>query len=81
MVVRSSPIRCPSPCLLKGSAALRVRYSQRLTEQGGLVSYTYPITATARWSGTPESLRMTLKFSPPLPADQVLSHAPRRPPH
>jgi hypothetical protein len=66
------PITVP----VRGSTALRVRYSQRLTEQGGLVSYTYPITATARWSGTPESLRMTLKFAPPLPADQVLSRVP-----
>ncbi len=66
------PITVP----LKGSTALRIHYSQMLAEQSGLVSYTYPITATARWSGAPESLRMTLKFSPPLPADQVLSHAP-----
>ena len=72
IIAYTLPITVP----LKGSAALRVHYSQRLTEQGGLVSYTYPITATARWSGTPESLRMTLKFSPPLPADQVVSQVP-----
>jgi hypothetical protein len=72
IIAYTLPITVP----LKGSAALRVHYSQRLTEQGGLVSYTYPITATARWSGTPESLRMTLTFSPPLPPDQVLSHMP-----
>jgi len=72
IIAYTLPITVP----LKGSAALRVHYSQRLAEQAGLVSYTYPITATARWSGAPESLRMTLKFSPPLPADQVLSHAP-----
>jgi hypothetical protein len=72
VIAYTLPITVP----LKGSTALRVHYSQVLAEQGGLVSYMYPITATARWSGTPESLRMTLKFSPPLPADQVLSHAP-----
>ena len=72
IIAYTLPITVP----LKGSAALRVHYSQMLTEQGGLVSYTYPITATARWNGTPESLRMTLKFSPPLPADQVLSLTP-----
>ena len=72
IIAYTLPITVP----LKGSAALRVHYSQRLSEQGGLVSYTYPITATARWSGTPESLRMTLKFSPPLPPDQVVSQAP-----
>ena len=72
IIAYTLPITVP----LKGSAALRVHYSQRLTEQGGLVSYTYPITATARWNGTPESLRMTLKFSPPLPADQVVSQVP-----
>ena len=72
IIAYTLPITVP----LKGSTALRVHYSQRLTEQGGLVSYTYPITATARWSGTPESLRMTLKFSPPLPPDQVVSQMP-----
>ena len=72
IIAYTLPITVP----LNGSTALRVQYSQRLTEQGGLVSYTYPITATARWSGTPESLRMTLKFSPPLPADQILSQMP-----
>ena len=72
IIAYTLPITVP----LNGSTALRVHYSQRLTEQGGLVSYTYPITATARWSGTPESLRMTLKFSPPLPADQILSQMP-----
>jgi hypothetical protein len=72
IIAYTLPITVP----LKGSTALRIHYSQMLTEQGGLVSYTYPITATARWSGTPESLRMTLKFSPPLPADEILSHAP-----
>ena len=72
IIAYTLPITVP----LKGSAALRVHYSQRLSEQAGLVSYTYPITATARWSGTPESLRMTLKFSPPLPADQVVSQVP-----
>ena len=72
VIAYTLPITVP----LKGNTALRVHYSQRLTEQGGLVSYTYPITATARWSGTPESVRMTLKFSPPLPPDQVLSHMP-----
>ncbi len=71
-----SPTRCPITIPLKGSAALRVRYSQVLAEQNGLITFTYPITATARWSGTPESLRLTLKFGPPVPADQVLSHAP-----
>ena len=72
IIAYTLPITVP----LKGSTALRVHYSQMLAEQGGLVSYTYPITATARWNGTPESLRMTVKFSPPLPTDQVLSHAP-----
>ena len=72
VIAYTLPITVP----LKGSTALRVHYSQVLTEQGGLVSYTYPITATARWNGTPESLRMTLKFSPPLPGDQILSHTP-----
>jgi hypothetical protein len=72
IIAYTLPITVP----LRGSATLRVRYSQALAEQDGLVTFTYPITATARWSGTPESLRMTLKFIPPMPADQVLSHAP-----
>ncbi len=72
IIAYTLPITVP----VKGSAALRVRYSQVLDEQDGLVTFTYPMTATARWSGTPESLRMTLKFSPAAPADQVLSHAP-----
>ena len=72
IIAYTLPITVP----LKGSTALRVHYSQMLADQGGLVSYTYPITATARSNSAPESLRMTVKFSPPLPTDQVLSHAP-----
>ena len=72
IIAYTFPITIP----LKGTSALRVHYSQVLAEQNGLVTFTYPITATARWSGAPESLRLTLKFSPPIPADQVLSHAP-----
>ena len=72
IIAYTLPITVP----LKGSATLQVHYSQRLSEQAGLVSYTYPITATARWNGTPESLRMTLKFNPPLPPDQVVSQVP-----
>ena len=72
VIAYTLPITVP----LQGSAVLRVRYNQMLEDQNGLVSYTYPITATARWSGTPESLRVTLNFSPPLPADQVLSRVP-----
>ena len=72
IIAHTLPITVP----VQGSTALRVRYNQILEAQNGLVSYTYPITATARWSGTPESLRVTLKFSPPLPADQVLSRVP-----
>ena len=72
IIAYTLPVTVP----IKGSAVLRVHYNQIIAEKVGLVSYTYPITATSRWSGTPESLRMTLKFSPPLPADQVLSRAP-----
>ena len=72
IIAYTLPITVP----VQGSTALRVRYNQMLEAQNGLVSYTYPITATARWSGTPESLRVTLTFSPPLPADQVLSRVP-----
>jgi hypothetical protein len=72
IIAYTLPITVP----LKGSATLRVRYNQVLAEQEGLISYTYPITATARWSGTPESLRITVKFDPSLPADQILSRTP-----
>ena len=72
IIAYTLPITVP----LRGSAALRVHYSQVLAEQNGLITFTYPQTATARWSGAPESLRVTLKFSPPVPTDQVLSHAP-----
>jgi hypothetical protein len=72
VIAYTLPITVP----LKGSATLRVRYNQVLAEQEGLISYTYPITATARWSGAPESLRVTVKFDPSLPADQILSRTP-----
>jgi hypothetical protein len=72
VIAYTLPITVP----LKGSTALRVRYEQMLGEQDGLISYTYPMTATARWSGTPESLRMTLKFKTPFEAEQVLSRTP-----
>lgn len=68
----TAPITVP----VKGSAALRIRYRQALAEKDGLVAFTYPLTATLRWSGTPESLRVTVRFDPPAAAEQVLGYAP-----
>lgn len=68
----TAPITVP----VQGSVHLRLRYRQALEAQGDLISYTYPLTATAQWGNTPESLRVTVQFAPALPAEAVLSYAP-----
>jgi hypothetical protein len=55
---------------------LRLSYRQALPETGGLLTYVYYLTALNAWAGTPESLRLTLRFDPSINPRQVLSVLP-----
>lgn len=68
----TAPITVP----LRGMAAVLVRYRQALPEDQGLVTFNYPLTTTAIWSGRPESLRVTVRFAHAAEPDQLLAHAP-----
>ncbi len=61
---------------VKGKAALRISYRQALPVQDGLAVFTYFLTATANWSGKPESLRVTVRFAPRAAPGQLLSITP-----
>jgi len=66
----------PITITTRGAVSLLIRYRQALAEKDGLVTFTYPLTSTLRWSGTPESLRVTVRFDPPAALGQVLARAP-----
>jgi hypothetical protein len=57
-------------------AGLRVSYRQTLPQRDGLALFTYPALASGRWGNTPESLRVTVKFALPLPAEEILGQFP-----
>ena len=59
-----------------GNISVRMSYRQVLPENGGLVLFAYPLTASRQWAGTPESMRVTVKFSGALPAEQIIGQAP-----
>ncbi len=71
-IAYTAPITIPK----QSGVALRVRYRQALPQDDGVALFTYPITATLRWPGGPESLRVTVKLAPELAAEQVLGQAP-----
>ncbi len=60
----------------RGAVSLRISYRQRLPVQEGLATFAYFLTETAKWSGWPESLRVTARFDPPLATGQLLGAAP-----
>jgi hypothetical protein len=60
----------------QGSISVRMSYRQVLPESSGLAFLAYPLTASRQWAGTPESMRMTVKFSGALPAEQIIGQAP-----
>ena len=64
---------------MKGKAALRISYRQALPRQDGLAVFTYNLAATAAWSGKPESLRVTVKFTPEASAQHILGFTPAAP--
>jgi hypothetical protein len=55
---------------------LRASYRQALPQHNGLALFAYPLTASARWGNTPESLRVTVKFAAPMPAEEILGQFP-----
>ncbi len=60
----------------RGAAGLRINYRQALPVRDGLASFAYFLAETAKWSGRPESLRVTVRFEPPLATGQLLGVAP-----
>ncbi len=60
----------------QGSVSVRLSYRQVLPENDGLVLFAYPLTAGGRWAGTPESMRVTVKFAGALQAEQILGQSP-----
>lgn len=68
----STPVTVPA----KGMAELRISYRQALPVQDGLATFAYRLTATANWSGRPESLRVTVRFNPTIAPTQILGYAP-----
>lgn len=60
----------------RGAATLQINYRQALPVQEGLATFAYFLTETAKWSGRPESLRLTVRFDPPLATGQLLGTAP-----
>ena len=58
------------------AVSLRLSYRQALPESGGLVTFAYPLSAADQWANTPESLRVTARFSAPVVAEQLLVQAP-----
>lgn len=61
---------------VRGSVILRAQYRQALSAANEAVTYFYPLTAAARWPGTPESLRVTIRFATPVVPEQILEHVP-----
>ncbi|MGQ9766834.1 MAG: hypothetical protein ACUVSS_05805, partial [Anaerolineae bacterium] len=60
----------------RGAASLRINYRQALPVQDGLAAFAYFLSETAKWSGRPESLRVTVRFDPPLAGGRLLGMAP-----
>jgi hypothetical protein len=60
----------------QGKVSVRVSYRQALPEVDGLAYYAYPLSVADQWSGTPESLRVSVKFDGVIPAEQILGQAP-----
>ncbi len=66
----TEPITVP----LRGSVMVRLRYRQALPAAGDVATSRYPLTATTRWPGTPESLRVTIRFAEPVSPEQILAY-------
>lgn len=64
----------------RGTLSLRINYRQALTDTGVLALFGYPLAAADQWEHTPESLRVTVRFDAPMPAEELLglSPAPRK---
>lgn len=72
------PIRATTTVTVPARSAveLRINYRQALPVEDGLATFAYLLTSTASWSGRPESLRVTVRFDPPLATGQLLGYAP-----
>jgi hypothetical protein len=63
----------------RGQLSLRLGYRQSLPGLANLIIFAYPLAASDQWANTPESLRVTVRFSAPLAAGQLLGLAPPAP--
>lgn len=62
------PVTVPA----RGSVTLRLRYRQAVPVASDIATVIYPLTATTHWPGTPESLRVDIRFAEPVSPEQIL---------
>lgn len=72
-------VRAALPLAAGKDASLELKYRQALPQTDGMAVFAYLSTTARQWARSPEGVRVTIRFAPPITPEQILSIAP--PPH